>query len=143
MIVNDVKKISLKEFKKLKETYFDLVREEDFLVDYIDGKKFQTEYEFYQYFKPKYCFGSHFGHNWDAFADCMKDLMFWDDKQGFIIVLYNFKYMFSNHLEYKEIIVDCFQLVANFLDNEVLTTSGGCNHLKSFDVYLVDEDISL
>lgn len=143
MIINDVKEISLKEFKKLKEKYFDLVSDEDFLVDYIDGRMIQTEQQCYDYFKVKYDYAKYFGNNWDAFADCLMDLIFWDDKQGFIIVIYNFNDMFVHHLDDKRIMIDCLRHVAHFLDNECLTTSGGYNHLKSFDVYLINENINL
>lgn len=72
----------------------------------------------------------------------MHDLDFWDEKHGFVLVIYNMKKCFKNDRNEKRIFLSCLESVAYYLEKECLTTSGGDNHIKSFDAYLINEDIS-
>ncbi len=143
MIKNIVSKISKKDFLKLKEEYIDLLNKEDFYIQYIDGKLIQTQQQCYDYFGKVYCFANYFGNNWDAFTDCMRDLEFWDESQGFILVIYNYSNFLSQYQKDKQIFIECLKYIVYFYEKECLTTSGGMNKIKSFDVYLIDEDINM
>lgn len=108
----------------------------------MDGKNIQTFNDVSKYFKDEYTFAKYYGHNWNAFTDCMHDLDFWDEKHGFVLVIYNMKKCFKNDRNEKRIFLSCLESVAYYLEKECITTSGGRNHIKSFDVYLINEDIS-
>jgi hypothetical protein len=143
MIINQVKTIDKKNFIEFKEDYIDLLNKEDYHIHYLDGKTIETKQDYFDYFKKIYLFGGHFGNNWNAFIDCMRDLDDWYDKQGFVLVVYNYANFIIATQEDKENFVKALEYIAFYLEKECLTTSGGRNHLKSFDVYLVDENIDV
>ena len=59
-------------------------------------------------------FGSHFGHNWNAFIDCMQDLDFWDDKQGFVLVIYNYSKFITENQKDRNDFIKALESVAFF-----------------------------
>jgi|GEM_PF-309956 len=143
MIINQIKKINKEQFLHFKKEYIDLLNQEDYHIHYLDGKTIKCEQDYFNHFKKVYLFGSHFGYNWNAFIDCMQDLDFWDDKQGFVLVIYNYSKFITENQKDRNDFIKALESVAFFLEKECLTTSGGMNRLKSFDVYLIDEEIDM
>jgi hypothetical protein len=143
MIINQVKKINKEKFLELKKEYIDYLNQEEYHIHYLDGKIIENEQDYFNHFKDVYLFGKHFGNNWNAFVDCMIDLDFWDDKQGFVLVIYNFHKFIYQNIKDRNDFIEALKYICFYLEKECLTTSGGRNHLKSFDVYLIDEDIEI
>lgn len=138
MIVNRVEEISKDDFLQLKLEYIDLLTE--YHIHYLDGSIIKEEQDYLSYFKDIYHFPEYYGNNYNAFIDCMRDLDF-RKEQGFILVIYNFSKLLKKQSKEKEIFIKALKSIAYYLEKECLTTSGGRNHLKSFDVYLIDDNI--
>lgn len=139
MIVNKIQKLSRGEFLELEESYIRHLRE--YFVHYLDGKIIKKKEDYLTYFKEVYNFPDYYGNNYNAFIDCMRDLDF-REEQGFILIIYNFSKLLKKYPPEKENFIEALKYIMFRLDCECLTTSGGRNHLKSFDVYLIDEDLS-
>lgn len=138
MIINSIKKVEKAEFLKFQESYINYLTE--YHVHYLNGQMIKEEKDYLSYFKDVYNFPSYYGNNVAAFSDCMGDLDF-RAEQGFILIIYNFSNFMENFPRDKEIFISVLGGIAFYLEKECLTTSGGRNHLKSFDVYLIDESL--
>lgn len=143
MIVNQIRKMDKDTFLKFKEGYIDYLNSEEYHVHYLNGANIRKEQDYFNHFKEVYAFGKHFGNNRNAFIDCMRDLDNWDDKQGFVLVIYNYSKFLDGFDRDKELFTKALNYIAFYLEKECLTTSGGYNHLKSFDVYLINEVIDV
>jgi len=144
MIINQIKKINKEAFLEFKNKYIDYLSSEDYHVHYLDGKLIKVRKDYLLYFKDVYNFPNYYNSkSIDAFIDCMQDLDFWDDKQGFVIVIYNYSEFLDGMENEKELFNSALKSIAYYLEKECLTTSGGRNRLKSFDVYLIDEEIDM
>lgn len=139
MIINRIKEMNKQDFLELKQGYIDHLTE--YFVHYIDGRGFQKKQDYLTHFSHVFRFPSYYGNNISAFIDCMRDL---DrrEEQGFIIIIYNYKKSFFGNEEDKLHFLSSLEYIAYFHEKECLTTSGGRNHLKSFDVYLIDDDLT-
>ena len=58
-----------------------------FRVFHLDGKCIIDRSSYFQAVAHLFEFGSHFGHNWDALADCLTDCSW--DKDDRIVVVYS------------------------------------------------------
>lgn len=52
----------------------------------VDGDKMSEAHEIFAEFKEKLKFPEYFGGNWDAFNDCVSDLMWLDEKKTVILI---------------------------------------------------------
>ncbi|MDQ0360610.1 barstar family protein [Breznakia pachnodae] len=139
MIINGITKMKKKEFLQFHEEYIQHLKE--YFVHYMDGKVIQTKEDYLLNFKKAYNLPSYLKDNLDAFYDSMRDLDF-REEQGFIIVIYNFRSFLKNSSKDKDSFISIMNNIAFNLERECLTTTAGWNHIKSFDVYLIDDDLS-
>ena len=139
MVVNQVKRITKKEFLEFRENYLDLLVNYD--IKYIDGKTIQEEQDYLTYFKDAYEFSARYGNNYHAFIDCMRDLDF-RSEQGFVLVIYNSKHLLAEKLDERADFIQALEYIAFYHEKECLAVSGGTCAPKSFDVYLIEEILS-
>ncbi len=55
----------------------------------IDGDKIKDKNSLFREFSEKLNFPGYFGHNWDAFSDCITDLSWLEIKNSFFIIYKN------------------------------------------------------
>lgn len=139
MIINKITTLDSKEFLQIQNDYVDHLKE--YFIHYLDGQEIQEEQDYLSHFKEVYDFPSYYGNNFNAFIDCMRDLDA-RDEQGFILVIHNYSKFLKNYPKEKEMFTVALKDIMFYLEKECLTTSGGRNHLKSFDVYLVEDSLN-
>jgi RNAse (barnase) inhibitor barstar len=62
-----------------------LARTRGFACFLLDGRSIRTKEDFLAHVATALRFPDYFGHNWDALADCLKD-MAWVDATGYVVL---------------------------------------------------------
>ena len=141
MIVNQIKKMREVEFVKFRSEYIDHLK--GYNIQYLDGRTIVNPQDYSTFFKTSYNLKNYFGYNLDRLVDCLCDLDFRYDYQGYILVIYNYSEFLRGSEDNKKIFESILESLAHYLDRECLTTSGGRNNLTNFDIYLVDDNIEI
>lgn len=77
-----------------------------FLVE-INGQEIQTKNQFIEITQNLFRFPSDCKDNWDGYIDWMNDLG-WLKKDGYILVIHDFKQFMFENMEEKELLIDIF-----------------------------------
>ncbi len=85
--------------------------DKDFVVRKIQGKNCNSTQELFKEFSSALQFPYYFGYNWDAFDECMSDLAWLGEKEGYLIFITNSELLLTKDLD---IFIDILKAVVDF-----------------------------
>ena len=99
------------------ETLKKLASERGLAFFHIEGQHISAKDQFLKQAALILRFPEYFGHNWDAFADCLTD-MSWHEADGFVILYDHFDPFAKHSLREFETALDIFKESAEFWRNQ-------------------------